>query len=77
VAMKENQLSGLGKCRILSFMPSMPFVDEDDCVLYDNLRIIQEYLGASKPPHFFEKAGPTEKVYLNPAKPKCGIVTWL
>jgi hypothetical protein len=55
----------------------MPFVDEDDCVLYDNLRIIQEYLEASKPPHFFEKAGPTEKVYLNPAKPKCGIVTWL
>jgi hypothetical protein len=49
VAMQENQLSGLGKCRILSFMPSMPFVDEDDCVLYDNLRIIQEYLEASKP----------------------------
>ena len=57
-------------------MPSMHFVDDDDHVLYDNnLQKIQEYLRANKTPPFFEKAGPREKIYFDPAKLKCGIVT--
>jgi 6-phosphofructokinase 1 len=78
--MQESKLdftiSRLGKCRIASPMPSMHFVDDDDHVLYDNnLQHIQKYLMAGKIPPLFEKAGPREKIYFNPAELKCGIVT--
>ena len=78
--MQENKLnftiSRLGECRIPSPMPSMLFIDDDDRLLYDNdLRIIQEHLKAGETPPFFEKAGPREKIYFNPAELKCGIVT--
>jgi 6-phosphofructokinase 1 len=69
-------ISRLGECRIQSPMPSMLFVDDDDHVLYDNnLQKIQEYFRAGTPPPLFEKAGPREKIYFNPAGLKCGIVT--
>ncbi len=78
--MQEGKLdltiSRLGECRIPSPMPGTHFVDDEDHVLYDNnLRKIQEYLKASKTPPFFEKAGPRAKIYFDPAKLKCGIVT--
>jgi 6-phosphofructokinase 1 len=69
-------VSRLGECRIPSPMPSTHFVDDDDHVLYDNnLRKIQEHLEAGKVPPFFEKAGARGKIYFDPARLKCGIVT--
>ena len=69
-------VSQLGECRIPSPMISRHFVNDDDHVLYhNNLREIEEYLKAGKPPPFFEKAGPREKIYFDPSKLKCGIVT--
>jgi 6-phosphofructokinase 1 len=66
----------LGECSIPSPMPSTHFVDDDDHVLYhNNLRKIQEHLQAGKIPPHFEKAGPREKIYFEPAELKCGIVT--
>jgi 6-phosphofructokinase 1 len=78
--MKQAELdfsvSQLGECRIPSPMISRHFVNDDDHVLYhNNLREIEEYLKAGKPPPFFEKAGPREKIYFDPSKLKCGIVT--
>ena len=72
----DFSISQLGKCRIPSPMPSMHFVDDDDHVLYDNnLQKIQEYFNAGKPPPLFEKAGPRERIYFDPSKLKCGVVT--
>ncbi len=72
----DFSISQLGKCRIPSPMPSMHFVDDNDHVLYDNnLQKIQEYFNAGKPPPLFEKAGPRERIYFDPSKLKCGVVT--
>ena len=78
--MKSSELdfsiSQLGECRIPSPMISGHFVDDGDHVLYhNNLQAIEEYLRAGKPPPFFEKAGPRERIYFDPSKLKCGIVT--
>jgi 6-phosphofructokinase 1 len=52
------------------------FVNGDDHVLYHhNLKELEVYLKAGSPPPFFEKAGPREKIYFDPSKLKCGIVT--
>lgn len=72
----DFSISRLGACRISSPMPTMHFVDDDDHVLYDNnLQKIQGYLRDNETPPFFEKAGPREKIYFNPAELRCGIVT--
>ena len=69
-------ISRLGECRIQSPMPSVHFVDDDDHVLYDNnLQKIEVYFKAGKTPPFFEKAGPREKIYFDPSKLKCALVT--
>ncbi|NLI33730.1 MAG: ATP-dependent 6-phosphofructokinase [Deltaproteobacteria bacterium] len=78
--MQEDHLdftiSRLGECRIPSPMASTHFIDDDDHVLYhNNVKAIQAYLQEGKPPLFFEKAGPREKIYFDPCKLKCGIVT--
>ncbi len=72
----DFSISRLGECRISSPMPTMHFADDDDHVLYDNnLQKIQGYLRDNETPPFFEKAGPREKIYFNPAELRCGIVT--
>ncbi|MEE9529381.1 MAG: ATP-dependent 6-phosphofructokinase [Syntrophobacteria bacterium] len=66
----------LGECRIPSPMSGVNFVVDDAHVLYHgNLKTVERYQEAGKKPPCFEMAGPREKVYFDPAKPKCGIVT--
>ncbi len=66
----------LGECRIPSPMCNGHVVSDTDHVLYDNsLRALEPYLKAGVPPPFLEKAGPREKIYFDPSKLKCGIVT--
>ena len=66
----------LGECRIPSPMPGVQFVNEEAHVLYQgNLREIESYQKAGKRPPCFEMAGPREKIYFDPSKLKCGIVT--
>jgi 6-phosphofructokinase 1 len=72
----DFSISKLGECRIPSPMISGGHVADSDHVLYhNNLPEIEEYLQAGKRPPSFEKAGPREKIYLDPSKLKCGIVT--
>jgi 6-phosphofructokinase 1 len=66
----------LGECRIPSPMPGVQFVNEEAHVLYQgDLREIESYQKAGKKPPCFEMAGPREKIYFDPSKLKCGIVT--
>jgi 6-phosphofructokinase 1 len=69
-------ISRLGECRIPSPMSGVQFVSEGAHVLYHgDLREIESYQKAGKKPPCFEMAGPREKIYFDPSKLKCGIVT--
>ena len=70
------EISTLGDCRIPSPMSVMQFIDDTDHVLYhSNLKEIQPFLDGGERPPCFEMAGPREKIYFDPSKLKCGIVT--
>lgn len=72
----DFSISQLGECRIPSPMIGGHFVNESDHVLYHhNLQELEVYLKAGAIPPAFEKAGPREKIYFDPSKLKCGIVT--
>lgn len=72
----DFRISSLGECRIPSPMPGIHFVEDGEHVLYDNsLYRIEEHLKAGAEPSRLEKAGPREKIYFDPSKLKCGIVT--
>ena len=69
-------VSRLGECRIPSTMSAVQFVDDDEIVLYQShLRDVEDCLQAGKRPPCFEMAGPREKIFFDPSKLKCGIVT--
>ncbi len=66
----------LGECRIPSPMHANQFVgDEEHALFHDKMEEVREYLSAGKEPPQFETAGPREKIYFDPSKLKCGIVT--
>lgn len=78
--MKETELdftiSRLGECRILSPMRCSLFVSEDERVLFHTSpKTVQAFLESGLTPPSFEKGGPREKIYFDPSKLKCGIVT--
>ncbi len=69
-------ISRLGECRIPSPMTGIQFVSDSDNVLYhSDQRKIKEFLGAGEDLPCFEMAGPRDKIYFDPSKVKCGIVT--
>ena len=72
----ELTISSLGECRIPSPVSGVNFVSEEAHVLYHgDLREIESFQEAGKSPPCFEMAGPREKIYFDPSKLKCGIVT--
>jgi len=69
-------ISKLGECRIPSPMAGVKFVGDADHVIYHcDLEEIKALLKGRKKPPCFEMAGPREKIYFDPSKLKCGIVT--
>jgi len=69
-------ISRLGECRIPSPMTGIQFVSDSDNVLYhSDQRKIKKLLGAGEDLPCFEMAGPRDKIYFDPSKLKCGIVT--
>ncbi|NIM91301.1 MAG: ATP-dependent 6-phosphofructokinase [Candidatus Aminicenantes bacterium] len=71
----DLRIENLGECHIPSSLSGIPFVTDEDHVLYHfNLKEIESYLKAGKKPPRFEMAGPREKIYFDPLKLKCGIV---
>jgi 6-phosphofructokinase 1 len=78
--MKSNDLNfevqRISECRITSPISNIQFVADNEQVLYhSNLEAIEGILKSGKRPPVFEKAGPREKIYFDPSKLKCGIVT--
>jgi 6-phosphofructokinase 1 len=72
----STEVSRLGECRIPSPMSRVQFVSDDEHALYhSNLREIEVCQEAGERPPCFEMAGPREKIYFDPSKLKCGIVT--
>ncbi|NLD64061.1 MAG: ATP-dependent 6-phosphofructokinase [Bacteroidales bacterium] len=74
----------LGKCNVISPLrqnrkpgsPVYKFVGDDERVLYDvSLESFTRYSQNGQTPISFEKAGPKEMVFFEPAKTKVGIVT--
>jgi 6-phosphofructokinase 1 len=72
----DFSVSRLGECRIASPMSDYQFVNDAGHVLYhSDLEEIEGALKSGKTPPTFEKAGPRKKIYFDPSKLKCGIVT--
>jgi len=70
------EVSGLGEGRIPSPLKGVYFVKDDERVLFhSDLSETKEYFKNGKLAPSFEKAGPREKIYFDPSKLKCGIVT--
>ncbi len=66
----------LGTCRVESPMKTNQFIEDTDNVLYHRrLSEITSFLDSGKTPPAFEVAGPREKIYFDPSKLKCGVVT--
>ena len=65
----------LGEARFDSPV-SLRFVEDDERVLYDSdLKTVQAALAAGKQPACFELAGARRKIFFDPAKLSCGMVT--
>ena len=72
----DMTISTLGEAHIPSPMSQLQFVsDEDDVLYYSKRREIEALVEEGKRPPTFEMAGPREKIYFDPSKLKCGIVT--
>jgi 6-phosphofructokinase 1 len=72
----DLRIERLGECRIPSPMQTDHHVEEGDEVLYHTRpgQILASMEKGIRPPAF-ERAGPREKIYFDPSKLKCGIVT--
>ncbi len=70
------EITKLGECRFPSPMAGVRFVrDEEHGLIHSDLREIKKFLEEGKEPPSMEIAGPREKIYFDPSKLKCGIVT--
>lgn len=70
------EIATLGECRIPSPMTGVRFVSDDDRVLYESsLSRIRGCIDKGDELPAMELAGPREKIFFDPSKLKCGIVT--
>lgn len=70
------EIERLGECRVRSRMSGIEFVKDDDRVLYhSDPGVIKEFLRKGWELPSFEMAGPREKIYFDPSKLRCGVVT--
>lgn len=66
----------LGDCSIPSPVTDVPFVKDDEQVLYhSHIERIREFFGAGKEPPRMELAGPRAKIFFEPSELRCGVVT--
>ncbi len=69
-------ITKLGDCRIPSPLKLGGFTHDDQRVLFrTTLASVQTCIAQGKEPPSMEVAGPREKIYFDPSKLKCGIVT--
>jgi 6-phosphofructokinase 1 len=69
-------ISRLGECRYPSPLSGVRFAGEDERVLYHSrLNDLKACMVTGKEPPSMELAGPRDKVFFDPSKLSCGIVT--
>lgn len=72
----DFMIQKLGECTIPSPMSGVRFTGDGEHVLFhSNLDAIRGYLNTGMEPPAFEPAGPREKIFFDPGKLACGIVT--
>jgi len=72
----DTTIKSLGKCRVDSPVRGAVFVDDKESVLINtSLNVFEELRGSDHRPATLEVAGPRSKVFFDPSKTKCGIVT--
>jgi len=72
----DFSVAKLGDCCIPSPVTDVPFVRDDEHVLYhSHIERIREFLDAGKEPPHMELAGPRAKIFFEPSELRCGIVT--
>lgn len=72
----DLEIEKLGECKIPSPVTVGRFTRDNENVLFKvTLPDVESYLSSGKRPPAFEQAGPREKIYFDPSKLKCGIVT--
>jgi 6-phosphofructokinase 1 len=73
---KDFVIQRLGDCTISSPMSGVRFTGDEEHILYhSDLNEIRHYLDVGSEPLRFEAAGPREKIFFDPSKLACGIVT--
>jgi len=73
---EDLEVQRLGACRIQSPISGAHFVEDgDQVVLHSNPLKLKRMLEKDGKLLALEKAGPREKIYFDPSKLKCGIVT--
>lgn len=73
---KDFTIQRLGDCMVPSPMSGVRFTgDKEDVLLHNDLGTIRRYLDSGSEPPKFEAAGPREKIFFDPSKIACGIVT--
>ena len=71
-----SPVARLGECVLPSPVSGMHSVGDDEHVLYHaHAEEIRPYMTAGTTPPCFEKAGPRQRIFFDPAKLRCGIVT--
>jgi 6-phosphofructokinase 1 len=72
----DFQVKKLGEARFPSPMPDDRFVDDEQRVLFiSDSWELQSFISQGKTVPSFEKAGPRSRIYYDPSKLNCGIVT--
>ena len=73
---EDLDVQRLGPCRIDSPVSGVHYVnDGEKVVLHSNPDLLKRMLDNGEGLLAFEKAGPRDKIYFDPSKLKCGIVT--
>jgi 6-phosphofructokinase 1 len=76
IAAEQLEIQSLGECRIASPIRGIRFLENGDRVLLtSSLDAVNATLEQGGRLPAFEKAGPRSKIYFDPSKLKCGIVT--
>jgi len=69
-------IARLGECRFPSPMTGVHFTRDDERVLYhDRLEDIRTWIDTCSDPPSMDAAGPRERIFFDPSKLACGIVT--
>jgi len=72
----DFSIQRLGECRIPSPLSAVRFTSDEERVLYaSRLAALEESTAGGAPPPAMEVAGPREKIFFDPARIACGIVT--